>query len=56
MNGKTTKYRKYEQKGSGEIIIPISIAQALNWEDGDEINILFEIISDKKGIFLFKKL
>ena len=55
MNGKTTKYRKYEKKGSGEIIIPISIAQALNWEDGDEINMLFETKNGKKGIFLFKK-
>lgn len=55
MNGKTTKYRKYEGKGSGEIIIPISIAKALNWEDGDEINMLFEKINGKKGIFLFKK-
>lgn len=55
MNGKTTKYRKYEQKGSGEIIIPMSIAQALNWKDGDEINMLFETKNEKKGIFLFKK-
>ena len=55
MNGKTTKYRKYKTRGSGEVIIPLSIARALNWKDGNEINIIFETVDGKKGIFLSKK-
>jgi len=55
MNGNTSKYRKYEGKGSGEITIPIAIARALSWKDGDEINIIFETMNNKKGIFLSKK-
>lgn len=55
MNGKTTKYRKYKSQGSGQISIPVSIAKALNWKDGDEINIIFETVDNKKGIFLSKK-
>ncbi|HEC38214.1 hypothetical protein LCGC14_0546280 [marine sediment metagenome] len=55
MNGKTTKYRKYKGHGSGTITVPIAIAKALNWGDGDEIHILFEAKGNKKGIFLFKK-
>ena len=55
MNGKTTKYRKYKGQGSGTLTVPIAIAKALNWEDGDEINIIFEAKNNKKGIFLFKK-
>ena len=55
MNGSTSKYRKYEGKGSGEITIPIAIARALNWKDRDEISIIFETRNDKKGIFLSKK-
>ncbi len=55
MNGKTTKYRKYEGHGSGTIIVPIAIAKALNWEDGNEIQIIFDAKDNQKGIFLFKK-
>ncbi len=55
MNGKTTKYHKYEGSGSGNLTIPIAIAKALNWENGDEISLVFDVKNEKKGIFLFKK-
>ncbi|MFX1504664.1 MAG: hypothetical protein ACFFDC_00995 [Promethearchaeota archaeon] len=55
MNGTTTKYRKYKSQGSGTLTIPISIAKALSWKDEDEITIVFEVMNNKKGIFLFKK-
>ena len=55
MNGETTKYYKFEKSGSGRITIPISLAKALNWTHGDEINIIIEVLNGNKGLFLFKK-
>jgi len=55
MNGETTKYYKYETSGSGTLTIPIAIAKALNWKHGDEIQIIFDVRDEKKGIFLYKK-
>ncbi len=55
MNGKTTKYYKFKSSGSGRLTIPISIAKSLNWEDGNEINIIIKEINGQIGLFLFKK-
>lgn len=55
MNGKTTKYRKYEGSGSGRINIPIAMAEGLNWKNGDEINILLHTHKGIEGLFLYKK-
>ena len=55
MNGTPTKYTKAESRGSGSILIPIKIAKALNWADGDEINLIFETKEDQKGLFVYKK-
>jgi len=48
-------YYKYKKSGSGTMTIPIAIAKALNWEHGDEINIIFDTKNGQKDIFLFKK-
>ena len=55
MNGETTKYYKFKGRGSGSITVPIALAKALNWEHGDEINVIFDTKEGKKGLFLFKK-
>ena len=55
MNGKTTKYRKYEGSGSGRINIPIALAESLNWKNGDEIDILSHTYKGIGGLFLYKK-
>ncbi len=55
MNGKTTKYRKYEGSGSGRINIPIALAESLNWKNSDEINILLHTNKGVEGLFLYKK-
>ena len=55
MNGKTTKYYYNEKNKQSTVTIPVSIAKSLNWENKDEINVLFEVKEGKKGIFLFKK-
>ena len=55
MNGKTVKYRKYKGQGSGTLIVPIAIADALNWQDEDILNIVFDVRNNKKGIFIYKK-
>jgi bifunctional DNA-binding transcriptional regulator/antitoxin component of YhaV-PrlF toxin-antitoxin module len=55
MSGRIVQYKKHEKQGSGRIFVPVSIAQALKWEDGDELNLTIEIIGEQKGIFLCKK-
>ncbi len=55
MNGKTTKYRKYEGSGSGRINIPIALAESLNWENRDDIGILSHTYKGIEGLFLYKK-
>ncbi|MFX0132069.1 MAG: hypothetical protein ACFFDN_00355 [Candidatus Hodarchaeota archaeon] len=55
MSGKKTKYYFYEDRGSGSITIPISMAKGLNWNHKDEINILIKTIDGYTGLFLFKK-
>jgi len=55
MSGKLITYRKYKSGGSGTIYVPISVAQSLGWKDGDELILSFEMIDNKKGIFLTKK-
>lgn len=55
MNGKTTKYYKFESSGSGRVNIPIALAEALNWEHNIEINIVIQTIKGQTGLFLFKK-
>ena len=52
MNGKTTKYYYNEKNKQSTVTIPVSIAKSLNWENKDEINVLFEVKEGKKGIFL----
>jgi hypothetical protein len=55
MSGRPVKYRKYENKGSGEIYIPISVTDALKWVNGDELLLTIEVVDGIKGIFLYKK-
>ena len=55
MSGRIIRYKKHEKQGSGRIFVPVSIAQALKWEDGDGLNLTIEIIDGQKGIFLCKK-
>ncbi len=55
MNGKTTKYRKYEGSGSGRINIPIALAESLSRKNGDEIEILSHTYKGIEGLFLYKK-
>ena len=55
MSGRIVQYKKHEKQGSGRIFVPVSIAQALKWEHGDELNLTIEIIDEQKGIFLCKK-
>ena len=55
MNGKTTKYYKFESSGSGRVNIPIALAKGLNWEHNNEINIVIHTIEGQTGLFLFKK-
>ena len=52
---KSTKYLKGENSEAGSVIIPLFIANAINWSHGDEINIIFDNKNNQKGIFLFKK-
>ena len=55
MSGRIVRYKKYDKQGSGLIFVPVSIVQALKWEDGDDLNLTIEIIDEQKGIFLCKK-
>ena len=50
MNGKIVKYRKYKSSGSGSVLIPIAVAETLNWKDKDELFLSFEDI--KKDIII----
>ena len=55
MDGKIITYRKYQSGGSGTIYVPISVAESLGWKDKDELVLTFEVLNDKKGIFIRKK-
>ena len=55
MNGYTSKYLFYESNKQSSITIPVGIARSLNWNHKDEINIVFDVINEYKGIFLYKK-
>lgn len=55
MNGKTTKYRKYEGSGSGRINIPIALAESLSWKNSDKINILYHTYKGIEGLFIYNK-
>ncbi len=39
MNGKTTKYYKFEKSGSGRLTVPLTLAKTLNWKHDDELNV-----------------
>lgn len=54
MNGETTKYYKYDKSGSGNLTVPIALANALNWEHKDQIKIKVESLKGKIGLFFFK--
>ncbi|MEJ2248094.1 MAG: hypothetical protein P8Y97_00355 [Candidatus Lokiarchaeota archaeon] len=53
-NGEKVRFRLRKGKNSSLITIPISIAKALQWENGDQINLIFTTYNDKKGLFLYK--
>jgi len=55
MNGKSTRYYKYESSGSGSVTIPIALADGLNWSHKDEIIIQIKTIDGNTGLFFFKK-
>ena len=54
MNGQTAKYYYHKDSKQSRLNIPVSIARSLDWKKGDEINIKFEVIDGKKGLFLHK--
>jgi len=55
MNGQTSKYYYHKDSKQSRLSIPVSIARSLDWKKGDEINIKFEVINGKKGLFLYKE-
>ncbi len=55
MEGQKTKYYFYEERGSGSVTIPVSMAKGLNWKHKDELTIIFDVKDGNKGLFLFKK-
>ena len=55
MNGQTAKYYYHKESKQSRLNIPVSIARSLNWRKEDEININFEVIKGKKGLFLYKE-
>ena len=55
MEGKKTNYYFYEERGSGSVTIPVSMAKGLNWKHKDELTIIFDVKEGQKGLVLFKK-
>ncbi len=57
MNGYKGKYLFYEHTKKSEITNPSSIVErfSLNWNHGDEIYIVFTIIDNYEGLFLYKR-
>jgi len=55
MNGETTKYYKYNKSGSGNLTVPIALANALNWKHKDQIKIRIKTIEGETGLFFFKE-
>jgi len=55
MSGRAVKYKKYDKQGSGQVYIPMSIAEALKWVNGDELMLTVEVVDGHKGLFLYKK-
>lgn len=46
-------YHAYKN-GQSFTTIPAKVAQSLNWKDGDKINVEFETMNGKRGLFLSK--
>ena len=57
MNGYKVKYLFYEDTKKSEITIPRSIIEgfSLNWIHGDDIYLVFSIIENYEGLFLYKR-
>jgi len=55
MNGKTTKFYKYESSSSATVTIPLSLAKALDWSHKDEINIIITSYKGQTGLFMYKR-
>ena len=55
MAGKKVVYFFDEKHSISKITIPVSLAESLNWENKDEISVLFEVKDGQKGLFLFKE-
>jgi len=55
MDGETTKYYFYKERGSGNLTIPVRIAKALDWNHKDDITLLIKSIDGKVGLFLTKE-
>lgn len=55
MDRKTVKYQYYKNTKRSFITIPRTLAMGLNWDNSDEINILFENLKGINGLFLYKK-
>ena len=55
MKGETTKYYKYDKSGSGSLTIPIALANALEWEHKDHIQIIIKNIGSHTGLFIYKR-
>ncbi len=57
MNGYPVKYLFYESNKKSMVTIPRAILEAnnLNWNHGEEINLIVKTIDGQQGIFLFRK-
>lgn len=55
MEGTSTKYYYYKKRGSGNVTIPVKIAEALNWTHKQDLALEIKVIEGEVGIFLRKK-
>jgi hypothetical protein len=57
MDGYVTKYLFYDANRQSMVTIPrpIILANNLDWNHKDDINLVVKTIDGKKGLFLFKK-
>jgi len=55
MEGQKTKYYFYEERGSGSVTIPVSMAKGLNWKHKDELTIIFDPEEDSLRFYMLGK-
>ena len=54
INGVTTQYYRDKETDKGIIEVPTILADALNWEDHENITIMIKTIDFEPGLFIFK--